>query len=117
MGNDDKQLIVVFFRTPTGHEPVRAWLKSLAPTDRLLLGTDLKTVEYGWPLGMPLCRNLGKGLWEVRSDLPHGRTARVLFCIVDTTMVLLHAFMKKTQKTPLSDVHLARQRMQELHHG
>ena len=93
---------------------MREWLKELSLADKRIIGEDLKTVEYGWPVGMPLCRSIGDGLWEVRSDLLNGRTARVLFCIADRYIVLLHGFIKKTQKTPDSDLALARQRMKEL---
>jgi phage-related protein len=71
-------------------------------------------VEFSWPIGMPLCRSLGGGLWEVRSDLTDGRTTRVLFCVFESQMVLLHGFIKKTQKTPAGDLTLARKRMQEI---
>ena len=78
------------------------------------MGEDIKDVEFAWPIGMPLCRSLGKGLWEVRSDLTKGRTARVLFCVQDSQMVLLHAFIKKTQKTPDADLDLALKRRKEI---
>ena len=93
---------------------MREWLRELSLADKRIIGEDLKTVEYGWPVGMPLCRSIGDGLWEVRSDLLNGRTARVLFCIAEGYIVLLHGFIKKTQKTPDSDLALARQRMKEL---
>ena len=95
-----KRLPAVFYALPSGQEPVRAWLKELEAEDRKVIGEDIKDVEFSWPIGVPLCRALGKGLWEVRSDLPRGRIARVVFCIHDSRMVLLHAFIKKTQKTP-----------------
>jgi phage-related protein len=79
-----------------------------------VIGEDIKDVEFSWPIGMPLCRHLGDGLWEVRSDLPHGRIARILFCVRDGRMVLLHGFIKKSQKTPASDRHLAITRMRAL---
>ena len=110
----DKILPVAFYRMLSGKEPVREWLKELSLVDKRAIGEDLKTLEYGWPVGMPLCRSMGEGLWEVRSDLPNGRTARILFCIADGYLVLLHGFIKKTQKTPDSDLALARQRMKEL---
>ena len=78
------------------------------------MGEDIKDVEFAWPIGMPLCRSLGKGLWEVRSDLTKGRMARVLFCVQDGQMVLLHAFIKKTQKTPDADLDLALKRRKEI---
>jgi len=93
---------------------VREWLKSLSPEDRKILGTDIRALEFGWPIGMPLCRALGHGLWEVRSSLLHGRMARVIFCIHDQQAVLLHGFMKKTQKTPKPDIDLAMRRKREV---
>jgi len=109
-----KRLPAVFYALPSGREPVREWLKRLGPEDRKLVGEDIKDVEFSWPIGMPLCRPLGKGLWEVRSDLARGRIARVIFCVHDGRMVLLHGFMKKTQKTPKDDLDLATKRMKEI---
>ncbi len=96
-----------------GHEPVREWLKSLTPAERQTIGKDIQKVEFGWPLGLPVCRPLGDGLWEVRSDLPSRRTARVLFCIVVGQMILLHGFIKKTPQTPKRDLDIARGRKAE----
>lgn len=93
---------------------MREWLKSLSPEDRQILGTDLRTLEFGWPVGMPLSRALGNGLWEVRSTLPQGRIARVIFCIHDQQAVLLHGFLKKSQKTPKPDFDLAMRRKREV---
>lgn len=109
-----KRLPAVFYALPSGHEPVRAWLKELEPEDRQAIGEDIKDVEFSWPIGMPLCRALGKGLWEVRIDLPQGRIARVLFCTREGRMVLLHGFIKKTQKTPATDLNLALKRKKEI---
>ena len=78
----DKKLVVAFYRTKVGAEPVREWLKGLSVEDRQILGRDLRLVEMGWPIGMPLCRPLGSGLWEVRSSLGSNRIARILFCSV-----------------------------------
>src|SRR3984957_8894324 len=105
-----KKIEVVFFRTDAGREPVREWLRSLTPIeDRKQIGVDIKTVEFGWPIGMPVCRPLGNGLCEVRSSLSQNRIARVLFYIdAKGRMVLLHGFFKKTQKTPPADLELAR---------
>jgi phage-related protein len=86
---------------------VREWLKSLDAEDRRIIGEDIKDVEFSWPIGMPLVRSLGRELWEVRSSLPRGRIARVLFCVGQDCMVLLHGFMKKTQKTPVQEIDLA----------
>ncbi|GAB2908082.1 hypothetical protein GCM10027093_52520 [Paraburkholderia jirisanensis] len=97
------QLVAVlgvrFFRTATGNEPVRDWLKELNPQDRKTIGEDIKTVQFGWPLGMPLVRKMNRDLWEVRVSL-HKRIARILFTVVDLEMILLHAFIKKSQSTP-----------------
>jgi phage-related protein len=109
-----KRLPAVFFALPSGREPVREWIKRLDRSDRKIIGEDIKDVEFAWPIGMPLCRPLSKGLWEVRSDLSQGRTARVLFCAHEGKMVLLHGFIKKTQKTPASDFELASKRMKEI---
>jgi len=87
--------------------------KALSDDDRKIIGEDIKDVEFSWPIGMPLCRPLGRGLWEVRSDITDGRIARVLFCICDGRMVLLHGFIKKTQKTPDADIELAIKRKKE----
>jgi len=89
-------------------------LLSLPKEDRAVIGEDIRTVEFGWPIGMPTCRHLANGIWEVRSSLPQGRIARVLFCLSGTTMHLLHGFIKKTQKTPPHDLELAILRMREL---
>ena len=110
-----KRLPSVFYRSEIGAEPVRDWLKSdeVSDEDRRRIGEDIKTVEFGWPIGMPTCRPLGGGLWEVRSSLK-GRIARVLFCIDDGRMVLLHGFIKKTQRTPADDLAIARERKKRL---
>src|SRR5579859_2865810 len=103
-----KRIPAIFFRTEAGGEPVREWLKSLSREDRKQVTTDIMTVEFGWPIGMPVCRPLGHGLYEVRTSLSTNRIARVLF-YVDRhgRMVLLHGFIKKTQKTPAEDLGLA----------
>ena len=93
---------------------MREWLKSLSAADRKILGTDIRALEFGWPVGMPLCRALGNGLWEVRSSLPHGRIARVIFCVHAQQAVLLHGFLKKTQKTQKPDIDLAMRRKREV---
>ena len=108
-----KRIEVRFYRSPTGKEPVRDWLLSLSRDDRLSIGTDIKTVEFGWPVGLPVCRSLGDGLWEVRSSLSH-RIARVLFCVAEETMWLLHGFIKKQQKAPSQDMALARRRRRKV---
>lgn len=109
-----KRIPAHFYQTESGGEPVREWLKSMDKQDRFLIGTDIKTVEFGWPVGMPVCRPMGKGLFEVRTSLPTDRIARVLFCIGEDRMVLLHGFIKKSRKTPKSDLDLARTRRRTL---
>jgi phage-related protein len=94
-----KRLPARFYRSDSGREPVREWLKGLEAEDRKVIGEDLKDVEFSWPIGMPLVRSLGRELWEVRSSLPHGRIARIVFCVERECMVLLHGFIKKTRKT------------------
>ena len=109
-----KRLPVAFYELPSGREPVRDWLKALSEADRKIIGEDVKSVEFGWPIGMPLCRSLGTGLWEVRSQLRQGRISRVLFCIHNGRMLLLHAFIKKTQRTSDADLALALKRKKEI---
>ncbi len=106
-------LSVVFFRTEAGTEPVREWLRELTVEDRKTIGIDIKTVQYGWPLGMPLVRKMEPGLWEVRCDIADG-IARVLFSAKGGQMVLLHGFVKKTQKTPDNELKTARNRLKKL---
>jgi len=90
---------------------VREWLKNLNADERKIIGEDIKEVEFSWPIGMPLVRSVGRELWEVRSTLPQGRIARVLFCVTGEQMVLLQGFIKKSQKTPNREIDLALQRM------
>ncbi|RQR35875.1 type II toxin-antitoxin system RelE/ParE family toxin [Burkholderia sp. Bp9142] len=94
---------VRFFRTARGNEPVREWLKALGQIERRVIGEEIKTVQLGWPLGMPLVRKMSNDLWEIRVMLPR-RSARVLFTAVGDTMVLLHAFFKQSQATPSDDL-------------
>ena len=108
-----KRIKATFFRSETGTEPVREWLKSLSREDRFRIGTDIKTVEFGWPIGMPTCRPLGRGLYEVRTHLDN-RVSRVVFCVDDGKMVLLHGFIKKTDRTPKADIDLAFGRKRKL---
>ncbi len=109
-----KKIAGRFYATAMGRRPVREWLLALSKDDRRIVGRDIQKVEFGWPIGMPYCRAIGKGLWEVRSDLSGGRIARVVFCIVAGEMILLHGFEKKTQKTPQRDLELALRRKQEI---
>lgn len=108
------EIPVVFYRSPTGVEPVRDWLRGLPEGDRRTIGGDLALVQVGWPIGIPLCRSLSGGLWEVRSDLPSRRIARLLFFVHEGRIGVVHGFIKKTQKTPSGDLELARKRMEEM---
>ncbi len=105
---------LVFYRHASGGEPVRDWLRQLAEPDRQAIGRDLMRAQWRWPVGMPLCRPLGQGLWEVRVDLPGARIARVFICQCEGVLVALHGFVKKTQKTPDHELALARRRQKEL---
>jgi phage-related protein len=114
-----KKLPAIFFRTDIGTEPVRDWLTStkLTNDDRRLIGRDIAKVEFGWPVGMPTCEPLGYGLFEVRTDLPQNRITRVIFCIQDGCMVLLHGFIKKAtdgKKTPRREIDKAHDRRDDL---
>ncbi|ATQ69087.1 MULTISPECIES: type II toxin-antitoxin system RelE/ParE family toxin [Methylosinus] len=102
-----------FWRSTSGREPVREWLTELPLDDRRVIGRDMAKVQFGWPIGLPLCRPLSGGLWEVRSSLPSKREARVLFGFHAGELIALHAFVKKTQRTPPEELALARQRLKE----
>jgi len=112
---DSRQPIldVVFFRTEAGNEPVREWLQGLAREDRRTVGEDIKTAQFGWPIGMPLIRKLASDLWEVRSRISNG-ISRVMFTVDGQTMVLLHGFQKKSQRTPPADLMTAKRRLAQL---
>ncbi|MBK9170356.1 MAG: type II toxin-antitoxin system RelE/ParE family toxin [Bryobacterales bacterium] len=109
-----KKLPAFFYENARGVQPVREWILGLTWDDRKLIGRGLQMVEFGWPLGMPYCRSLGAGLWEVRVNLTDGKIGRVIFCVSGQRMVLLHGFVKKTQETPQQDLLLARKRMKEV---
>jgi phage-related protein len=112
---DDNEPIldVIFYKTEAGNEPVREWLKSLPRNGRKTIGEDIKTAQYGWPLGMPLIRKIERGLWEVRADISTG-IARVFFTVMDGLMILLHGFVKKSQKTPPNELATARRRLHKM---
>lgn len=109
-----KKITARFYAAASGRRPVREWILALPMADRGTIGRDIQKVEFGWPIGMPYCRPLGEGLWEVRSDLAGGRIARVIFSIHRGEMILLHGFEKKTQKTPAHDLNLALGRKREI---
>ncbi|MCY0093167.1 type II toxin-antitoxin system RelE/ParE family toxin [Hoeflea ulvae] len=114
MMDRSKKLAARFYQSAAGRHPVRDWLLELGTDDRRTIGKDIQKVEFGWPLGRPHCAPLGQALWEVRSSLKSNRIARVIFCMRESEMILLHGFIKKTQKTPKPDIDLARSRMKEI---
>lgn len=117
MVSNRKKVPVVFYCSVSGFEPVKEWLIELSREDRKAIGTDIKTVEFGWPVGMPVCRPLKDGLYEVRTNLNGGRIARVMFCFNKGNMMLLHGFIKKSQKTPKQELELAKKRKREVENG
>lgn len=112
---NDQPLVlnVRFFCTATGKEPVRDWLYELPKPHRRLIGIEIKAVQLGWPLGMPLVRKMERGLWEIRVDLSD-TCARIMFTLLDDVLVLLHGFIKKSQKTPSTELAVARERKARL---
>lgn len=107
---EDPILNVVFFRTEAGREPVKEWLRDLGKDDSKTIGEDIKLVQFRWPLGMPVVRKMEPNLWEVRTRLSQGRTARIFFTVRHGQMALLHGYLKKSDKTPAEDLKLARTR-------
>lgn len=114
MPNDLNPIPLAFWRSAAGREPVRDWLKSLPRREKRVIGRDIAKVQFGWPVGLPLCRALSGGLWEVRSSLPSKTEARVLFTFHEGMLIALHGFIKKGRKIPAGDLALARQRLKEL---
>ncbi len=108
-----EKIPVVFYRTASGNEVIKDWLKALDEADRHAIGQDLMRVQYRWPVGMPLCRAMKAGLWEVRSSLPSHRIARLLFCVDRGRIVILSGFIKKSQKTPVDELEIGLKRMKE----
>lgn len=109
---DQPKLSVFFFTTSSGREPVREWLKEQTEADKKVIGVDIKTVQFRWPLGYPIVEKLGPDLWEIRITISQG-IARVFFTVLDNKIILLHAFNKKTQKIPQDDLDLASKRNKE----
>jgi phage-related protein len=109
-----KIIDVQFYMSDAGSIPVKEWLKKLITADRKNIGDDIRTVEFGWPIGMPLVGKIDTDLWEVRSNLSNSRISRVLFTVNSDMMVLLHAFIKKTPKTPKNDLKTAKRRMSHI---
>jgi phage-related protein len=104
---------IVFFALDSGREPVRDWLKALDRDSKRAIGEDIKTLQFGWPIGMPLTRKMDDDLWELRSKLKQG-IARTFFTVYGNKIVLLHGFIKKSQKTPVKELSLAKRRLNKL---
>ena len=113
MNDPNLILKVVFYQSENNNEPVRDWLKSLPREEMKKIGAEIKTVQFGWPLGMPLVRKMEANLWEVRVKLDN-KIARVLFTVEDENMILLHGFIKKSQKTPKNELLIAKKRLANL---
>jgi phage-related protein len=109
----DQLRLVVFFCFDSGREPVRDWLKGLDRGSRKAIGEDIKTLQIGWPVGMPLARKLSDNLWELRSRIATG-IARTFFTVYSGKLVLLHGFVKKSQKTPAHELAVAKRRLNKL---
>jgi phage-related protein len=111
-----QRLDAVFFRSESGSEPVREWLKSLPKDERKAIGENIAYVQFKWPIGKPRVDHLRGAVWEVRTSLAN-RIARTLFAVEGRQMVLLHGFIKKTQQTPNDDIKLAEKRFKEWQRG
>ncbi len=111
------KVLLVFYCSASGNEPVRDWLKQMPQDNRLTVGRDLQRAQYRWPVGMPLCRPMGRGLWEIRTSLPDRTIARVLVCHHEGQLYALHGFIKKTQTTPDDALNIALRRQKEVQDG
>ncbi len=109
-----EKLIVLFYENANGKKPVKEWLHSLSKNDRKIIGEDIKTIEYGFPIGMPTCRKLENKLYEIRSNISDKRITRVIFVVINKYIILLNGFIKKSQKTPKNEIILAKQRAKEI---
>ncbi|MGC9366119.1 MAG: type II toxin-antitoxin system RelE/ParE family toxin [bacterium] len=116
MNFGDYKLLVFFFRTERRNEPVRKWIKSLSKDDKRTIGEDIKTIQFGWPLGMPLVEKISPNLWEVRTKIKNG-IARIIFTIDVKKIILLHGFIKKTKKIPKRDLEIAKSRLKLYQEG
>ncbi len=108
-----RPLPVVFYKSPNGGEPVRKWLKGLPKEYRKKIGIDIKTAQYGWPIGMPLIRKIANQLWEIRTRHQNA-ISRVFITEHERVFYLLHGFIKKTQKAPANEIKIAKERLAKL---
>jgi phage-related protein len=114
--SSSRKIPAIFYRSALGNEPVREWLKTLDKAGRQTVGEDIAYVQYKWPIGKPRVDHLRGPIWEVRSKIGN-RIARVLFAVEESEMILLHAFVKKTQQTNPADIELATKRLKEWLNG
>ena len=114
METPSKKIQARFYLTDSESNPVRNWIMELSEDDRKAVGVAIQKVEFGWPIGMPYSRKLESKLWEVRANLSGGKIARIIFTLIDDEMVLLHGFIKKTQKTPTNELETARKRLKDI---
>ena len=110
------KLLATFYRSASGDEPIRDWLKALNKQERQSIGEDIAYVQFKWPIGKPRVDHLRGSIWEVRSTIGN-RIARILFAVEQGEMILLHAFIKKTQQTDPADIDLALKRMKDWNNG
>ncbi len=108
----EEPLEAAFYKTRQNNQPCRDFLLSLDRNDRREVGADIFAVQKGFPLGLPLCRKMGSDLWEVRSDVADG-ICRIFFTVYKNTMILLHGFIKKSQKTPQDELDTANSRLKD----
>lgn len=106
------KLRVKFYKTPNGNEPVREWLQSLSKETKKIVGEDIRVAQIVWPQGMPLVKHIESKIWELRSTIPNG-IVRIFFTVKNENIVLLHSFVKKTQKTPQQELEIARKRLKQ----
>lgn len=109
-----KKVRAIIYRSAQGSEPVREFLRGLSREDRRVVGNDIATIEYGWPVGKPTCAPLGAGLWEVRSSLTGNRMSACCSPCIKATWFCCTDFIKKTQKAPPAEVAVARKRLKEV---
>ena len=117
MSRRAQKIQLVFYRSAAGREPVRDWLLALEAANRRAVGLDLMRVQFAWPVGMPLVRPLGDGLFEVRTALSNKTVARLLFCFHEGELFALHGFVKKTRRTPPEELNIARRRQSKVKNG
>jgi phage-related protein len=106
---------VSFYKTAAGNDVVLEFIRAQPLDDRRVIGRDLKVLEIGYPVGMPLCRHIEGDLWEVRSSLPSKREARLIYFYDGKRqmIVVVSGFVKTTRSTPKREINLAQRRRKE----